>query len=101
MEIKPTLTAITTDTADPKPRAKGDEAATPLKLNSLVERTDRITLTHLAETLSNLETELESFDGIDSKRVDQLRMAIESGDYQIDVDQLVQNLLQAEKDLGE
>ena len=101
MEIKPTLTSITTDTTNQKPTAKSDDASAPVKLQTLATGSDRITLTNIAETLSNLEVELQGFDGIDSAKVEQLRQAIEDGSYEVDVDRLVQNLLQAEKDLGE
>lgn len=103
MEIKPTLTSITTDTADAKPQSKGakegDGAAAPLKFPSSAERADRITLTNIAETLGNLEAELGEFDGVDLERVDQLRQSIEEGSYEVDVDQLVQNLIRTEGDL--
>lgn len=101
MEIKPTLTTISTDSADTKQNPKAHDGAAPVKLQAAVERSDRITLTGIAETLNQLEVELQNLEGIDTNRVEQLRQAIEDGSYEIEVDRLVQNLLQTEKDLAE
>lgn len=101
MEIKPILTSITTDTAGQKPAGKSNEESAPVKLETLAPTSDRITLTNIAETLGNLEAELQAFDGIDAAKVDHIRQAIEDGSYEVDVDLLVQNLLKADKDLGE
>lgn len=60
---------------------------------------DSLSLTQAALEMSRLEETLNNIPDIDGNRVNELMTAIANGEYQIDTDKLVSQLLQAEKDL--
>lgn len=60
---------------------------------------DSLSLTHAALEMSRLEETLNNIPDVDGNRVNELMTAIANGEYQIDTDKLVSQLLQAEKDL--
>ena len=60
---------------------------------------DSLSLTQAALEISRLEETLNNIPDIDGNRVNELMTAIANGEYQIDTDKLVSQLLQAEKDL--
>ncbi len=61
--------------------------------------TDEVTITRAATELLQLEDQLAALPDADLERVDAIRKAIGDGSYQVDAEQIVNNLLQAERDL--
>ena len=72
----------------------GNRAVTPTAAG------ESVSLTRTAEELRSLETRLRELPGFDSARVESLRAAIASGSYQVDAAQVVDNLLQSERDFS-
>lgn len=64
-------------------------------------RGDALSLTMSAEKLQQLEQSARQAETTDPARIEQLRLAIESGEYEIDAQQLAKNLLSFERSLGE
>lgn len=60
---------------------------------------DTLRLTDAAQTLSRLEAQVKSAPDVDSRRVEQLRAAIESGSYKVDADAIAAKLLQFDASL--
>lgn len=56
-------------------------------------------LTRTAEELSSLENQLRELPGFDRERVDSIRAAIDSGQYEVNAAQVVEGLLQSEREL--
>ena len=67
--------------------------------SSVASDTDSVKLTSSAMEFLKLEETLNQIPEIDSGRVNDLKELIAKGEYQIDTDKIVSNLLQAEKDL--
>ncbi len=61
--------------------------------------TDAVTITRAATELLQLEDQLAALPEADLERVEAIRNAINDGSYQVDPEQIVNNLLQAEQDL--
>lgn len=61
---------------------------------------DTVELTSSAQLLERLERTLASLPEIDRARVDAVKSAIESGEYEIDAGRIASALLQNERQLG-
>lgn len=61
---------------------------------------DAVTFTRMAEDMLQLENQLASVPDANLERVEQLRTAISEGRYEVDLERIVSNLLQAEQDLS-
>lgn len=57
---------------------------------------DTVQLTDAAQALSRLEAEVRSAPEVDSRRVEQLRAAIQNGSYRVDADAVAKSLLNFE-----
>ena len=61
------------------------------------EATNSISLSHTALEISSLEIRLRALSGINLERVEAIREAINSGDYIVDADEVVEGLLSSER----
>lgn len=61
---------------------------------------ESVSLTRTAEELQSLENQLREVPGFDSERVESIRAAIENGSYEVDAAQIVDSLLQSDRELG-
>lgn len=75
-------------------QATGRAASTPRDTTA-----DAVTITRAATELLQLEDQLAALPEADLERVEAIRSAISNGSYQIDAERIVNNLLQAERDL--
>jgi len=57
---------------------------------------DKLTLTKQAEELRMIEKEINNQNGIDSERVESLRLEIDAGKYDIDAQRVAEKLIQFE-----
>ena len=62
---------------------------------------DTVKLTSSAQLLERLEKSLKSLPTVDSQRVAEIRLAIESGDYEIDSKAIAAAMVRFERSLGE
>ncbi len=62
---------------------------------------DTVSLTSGAQLLERLEKTLETLPAVDSQRVDEIRTAIENGDYEIDSQAIADAMLRLERSFGE
>lgn len=72
-------------------RSAGNEEST---------RTDAVALTDTAVRLKRIEASLAEQPDVDQARVDAVRERIESGDYQVDGNEIARRLLQMEQQLS-
>lgn len=61
---------------------------------------DKVELTSSAKLLERLEKSFASLPEIDRSRVDAVKSAIESGDYEIDAEKIASTLLYTDMQLG-
>lgn len=64
--------------------------------NNAENNRDSVSLSSTAQNLAKIETELKSLPDIDQTKVDAIKARIESGDYQVDSQNLAQKLLNTE-----
>ncbi len=76
---------------------KGDGAA---KASQAPAAQDAVNLTNTAETLQELEKSLATDASISSEKVESIKSALNSGDYQINPDLIAQKFLEVERALG-
>lgn len=62
---------------------------------------DTVKLTSSAQLLERLEKSLQSMPAVDSQRVAEIRLAIESGDYEINSQAIAEAMMRFERSLGE
>ena len=72
--------------------AKSNSAGTP--------QNDTVELTSGAKLLERLEKSLDSIPEIDQSRVDAVKQAIASGDYEVDADKIADALLRFDREFG-
>jgi negative regulator of flagellin synthesis FlgM len=61
--------------------------------------TDAVTITNQASKLKALEDSVSTQSVVDSERVEQLKSAIDSGDYKVDPQRVAEKFLQFESNL--
>lgn len=80
--------AAVTKAAAPEARASATAATSPVG--------DTVQLTDAAQELSRLEAQVRSAPEVDSRRVEQLRAAIQNGSYKVDTGAVATSLLKSE-----
>jgi len=63
------------------------------------QQTDQVSITPSAAKLQAVEQKLASLPVVDQVRVDKLKSAVESGEYQIDTQRIADKFIQFEADL--
>jgi negative regulator of flagellin synthesis FlgM len=61
---------------------------------------ESVSFTNTAAELLSLENQLRELPGIDQARVDSIRQAIASGNYEIDAERIVDSLIRSDNDFG-
>lgn len=79
------MTTVSAQSAEKKP------SNTPLQ-----DTKDSVSFSPAAQNLAKIEAELKSLPDVDQSRVDTIKARIESGDYQVNSQNLAQKLLNTE-----
>ncbi|MEZ5529415.1 MAG: flagellar biosynthesis anti-sigma factor FlgM [Porticoccaceae bacterium] len=99
MNVKPPRADLNQGTLKTGSAGKTNDSESSTKAGAPQVDGDSISLTRAALEISRLEETLNRIPDIDGNRVNELKTAIANGEYQIDTDRIVSQLLQAEKDL--
>lgn len=67
---------------------------------SPVSTGDTVNLTNSAKLLERLDKTLASLPAVNAERVAEIKMAIESGDYEIDADAIADAMIRFDRSLG-
>jgi len=82
-------------------KVSGDSGASQGASQSPASASDTVELTSSAKLLERLEKTLASLPAVDSKRVEEVKTAIENGEYQIDADAIADAMIRLERSFGE
>ena len=82
-------------------KVSGDAGASQAASKSQPTTSDTVELTSSAKLLERLEKTLASLPAVDSSRVDEVKAAIENGEYEIDADAIADALIRFERSVGE
>ncbi len=89
------------DESRPAERTSVERPATEGAARRPEAAADTVSLTSSAQLLERLEKSLEALPAVDSQRVDEIRTAIENGDYEIDSQAIADAMLRMERSFGE
>ena len=92
IESKSTANANINDVNDGNKTVSRDDA-------SARQQTDQVSITPSAAKLQAVEQKIASLPVVDQARVDKLKSAVESGEYQIDTQRIAEKFLQFESEL--
>ena len=81
---------------DGKPQVQRPETDKPQQESTV----DTVKLTDSAKQLRQLEEILANQPAVDTKRVEEIKEAIASGEYEINAERIAEKLLQLDKELG-
>ncbi len=82
-------------------KPSGDQRAGDSNAPGAPATSDTVNLTSRAKLLERLDATLAAVPDVDSARVDEIKAAIASGDYEIDADAIASAMLRLERELGE
>ena len=82
-------------------KVSGDSVAPQGAATGSASTSDTVELTSSAKLLERLEKSLESLPAVDSGRVEEIKTAIENGNYEIDADAIADALIRFERSFGE
>ena len=82
-------------------KVSGDSGASQNVSESPVSTNETVELTSGAKLLERLDKTLASLPAADISRVEDVKAAIENGDYEIDADAIADALIRFERSLGE
>lgn len=89
------------DRADTSNKVSSNAAAPDKSSGGPVAGSDTVNLTSSAKLLEQLDKTLAGLPAVDSARVDEIKAAIENGEYQIDSDAIADAMIQMDRWLGE
>ena len=89
------------DKAETGNKVSGDSPTSRQPSESKPALTDTVNLTTNAKLLERLDKTLASLPAVDSKRVAEIKAAIENGDYEIDVEAIADAMIRLDRSLGE
>ena len=89
------------DEAGSSRKVSGDAGASKDAPQSQASTSDTVELTSSAKLLERLEKTLASLPAVDSSRVEEVKAAIENGEYEIDADAIADALIRFERSFGE
>jgi negative regulator of flagellin synthesis FlgM len=89
------------DRADTSRKVSSDVAAPDKLSGDPVAGADTVKLTSNAKLLEQLDKTLAGLPTVNSARVDEIKTAIENGDYQIDSEAIADAMIQMDRWLGE
>jgi negative regulator of flagellin synthesis FlgM len=82
-------------------KVSGDSGTSQGASQAAAPTTDTVELTSSGKLLERLEKTLASLPAVDSKRVEEVKAAIENGEYEIDADAIADAMIRFERLLGE
>ena len=82
-------------------KVDADNAAVGKGAGTAPSTSDTVELTSSAKLLERLDKTLSELSAVDTTRIDAVRTAIESGDYQIDATRIAEAMMRIERELGE
>ena len=91
---------IPTPAAGGKPANGAAKSGGAEKGGQTASAQDAVNLTNAAETIQELEKSLAADATISSEKVDSIKLALNSGDYQINPDLIAEKFLEVERALG-
>ena len=89
------------DEANVTPKVSPDRTAQDSAANPSPSASDTVQLTSGAQLLERLEKSLDALPAVDSRRVEEIKLAIESGNYDIDAEAIADAMIRFERSLGE
>jgi negative regulator of flagellin synthesis FlgM len=89
------------DDAGSSRKVSGDAGASQAAAKGQASTSDTVELTSSAKLLERLEKTLASLPAVDSSRVEEVKAAIENGEYEIDADAIADALIRFERSFGE
>ena len=89
------------DGAGTSRKVSSDVAAPDKATGGPVAGSDTVKLTSNAKLLEQLDKTLAELPAVNSARVDEIKTAIENGDYQIDADAIADAMIRMDRWLGE
>ena len=89
------------DDAGASRKVSNEPAAAPDAQSGAASTSDTVNLTSSAQLLERLEKSLASLPDVDVDRVAEVKLALESGDYQIDADAIADAMIRFERSLGD
>ena len=89
------------DRADASGKVSSNTTAPDKSSGGPVAGADTVNLTSSAKLLEQLDKTLAGLPAVDSARVDEIKAAIENGEYQIDSDAIADAMIQMDRWLGE
>lgn len=89
------------DGAGSSRKVSTDVAASDKSSGGPVPNADTVKLTSNAKLLEQLDKTLAELPDVNSARVDEIKTAIETGDYQIDADAIADAMIRMDRWLGE
>jgi len=82
-------------------KVSGDAGTSQAASKSQAPTSDTVELTSSAKLLERLEKTLASLPAVDSSRVEEVKAAIENGEYEIDADAIADALIRFERSVGD
>ena len=89
------------DRADTSGKVSSNAAVPDKSSGGPVAGSDTVNLTSSAKLLEQLDKTLAGLPAVNSARVDEIKAAIENGEYQIDSDAIADAMIQMDRWLGE
>jgi negative regulator of flagellin synthesis FlgM len=84
---------VINNASNARPVSNDQQAQT---IGSSLASSDTVTITKKAETLQMLESDINKQPDIDNERIESLKIAIDSGEYDIDSQRVAEKLIQFE-----
>ncbi|MGI9272097.1 MAG: flagellar biosynthesis anti-sigma factor FlgM [Woeseiaceae bacterium] len=82
-------------------KVSGNSPASQAATNAPASANDTVELTSSAKLLERLDKTLSALPVIDNQRVDEVKSAIENGNYEIDADAIADAMIRFEQSLGD
>lgn len=79
----------------------GNDAAVDKGTEARQSASDTVELTSSAKLLERLDKTLAELSAVDTRRIDAVRSAIESGDYVVDAEKIAEAMMRIDRELGE
>lgn len=99
MEIKPSIQVINNDVGTRTNSDRTQTGKAPPSGSPPIGNTDDLTLTDTARNLIGLQDQLSATTEVDMEKVEAIRAAIADGSYEVDQEQLANNLIQSSLEL--
>lgn len=95
----PATAAVKTDKVDQNIQKQQQVAQQQAAVSQPVLRQDSVSLTSQAQQFTKAQEKAANSNGIDQKKVDEIKQAISEGKYKVNVEQLARRIVQFEGEL--